>query len=85
MDKIKKQNKKEIVPCEQNCCAFRNNGCRACESCGCEPNYVDNCCERCWTCEMREGRLRWGEADKEKEVEAVEETNKNKMIMVVAR
>lgn len=35
-------------------------GCKACEECGCEPNIIDNNCNRCLSCSQEEGDLRWG-------------------------
>ena len=47
-------------------------GCRACEECGCEPNLIDENCDRCLNCSREEGDLRWGNIDTDKEDTKVE-------------
>ena len=51
------------IKCPQKKCSFNQimgMGCRACEECGCEPNVIDENCDRCLNCCREEGDLRWG-------------------------
>ena len=67
-------------------CAFRNNGCKSCEECNAEPNMVNEKCERCFECENKEGRLRWGDNENKGE-NKIAQINKPEIheIMVIAR
>lgn len=48
------------VKCPQMKCAYNTfGGCQACEVCDCEPNVIDEDCDRCWNCSRDEGILRW--------------------------
>ncbi len=62
--------------CNQTRCGFLSfGGCRKCDSCGAEPNIVDDNCDRCWNCEHDEGDLRWddkGVSEEQKEKEKLE-------------
>ena len=56
------------VRCPQKKCSFNiiiGMGCRACEECGCEPNIIDENCDRCLNCSRDEGDLRWGNTKQE--------------------
>jgi len=65
------------IQCPQNQCSFNgicigtsSVGCQNCEECGCQPNMIDNNCDRCLSCSREEGDLRWGSpTDENKEVE----------------
>jgi len=59
--------------CPQMKCVFNQlGGCRACSVCGCEPNFIDDNCDKCWNCCSDEGILRWdlGEEESEEELQA---------------
>jgi len=63
------------LKCPQTKCVFNQiGGCQACSICKCEPNVIDENCDKCWNCAKDSGVLRWnfGEA----EVEAEAETEK---------
>jgi len=63
----KKKSNKNTMECQQYKCSFRKNGCRPCEDCGAEPNFVNENCQRCFDCEYKEGKLRWSDGSEEKE------------------
>lgn len=63
------------VQCPQKKCTFNiimGMGCKACEECGCEPNIIDENCDRCQNCCRKENALRWGNIDTDKEDTKVE-------------
>jgi len=73
-----KKKKQNVMECQQYKCSFRKNGCRPCEDCGAEPNFVSDNCQRCFDCEYKEDKLRWGDGSSE-------EKEDNKIILEVTQ
>ena len=72
MAKNQAQQKPTLLPCGQAQCSFgvgKMQGCKACEECGAEPNMVNERCTRCFECENKAGRLRWGDIAQEQKEE----------------
>ena len=66
--------------CKQVKCGYQFGGCRACEICKCEPNMVDENCDRCYNCENDEGILRW--SDKKENEDEIKQKEEMKPIEV---
>ena len=56
------------ISCPQTQCSFNGIcvggvnekvGCQKCEECGCEPNMINENCDRCLSCANDSGCLRW--------------------------
>ncbi len=67
------------VKCPQTKCGYNiMGGCQKCEICSCEPNVIDEDCDRCWNCSRDMGILRWdsettdNEQDEKVEVKPME-------------
>lgn len=68
--------------CPQTKCAFNMlGGCRRCGVCNCEPNVIDDNCDKCWNCSHDEGILRWD--DNQEKI--VEEEAELKPMEIVAK
>lgn len=64
------------IKCPQTKCAYNTPlaECRNCEVCDCEPNVINEDCDKCWNCAYDEGILRWEDNQtKSKDEEEVKE------------